>query len=41
MKMETLNRDTLYLKKKLGIDIDVGFVERKSPNGQTSLERYV
>ena len=40
MKMETLNRDTMYLKQKLNLNIDVGFVERGGRLGQTTKNRY-
>ena len=39
MKFETLRRDSLYLIEKLGLDIDVGFVERGGQLGLTSSER--
>ena len=40
MKMETLNRDTMYLKQKLNLNIEVGFVERGGRKGQTTQNRY-
>ena len=39
LKMETLSRDSLYLKQRLGLDIEVGFVERGGQKGLTSFER--
>ena len=41
IEMETLRRDSLYLNQKLGLDIDVGFVERGGQLGLTSFGRYM
>ena len=40
IKMETFARDSLYLKQKLGLDIDVDFVRKGGREGHTTLDRW-
>ena len=39
MKMETLSRDSLYLKQKLNLNIDVQFVRQGGKEGHTTANR--
>jgi len=41
MKMETLSRDSLYLKQKLNLNIDVEFVRQGGKEGHTTADRAV
>ena len=38
--METLSRDSLYLKQKLKLNIDVEFVRQGSKEGHTTADRW-
>ena len=39
MKMETLSRDSLYLKQRLKLNIDVEFVRQGGKEGHTTADR--
>ena len=39
--METFSRDSLYLKQKLNLDIDVEFVRKGGREGHTTVDRTV
>ena len=41
VKMETFSRDSLYLKQKLNLDIDVEFVRKGGREGHTTVDRTV
>ena len=40
MKMETLSRDSLYLKQRLNLNIDVEFVRQGGKEGHTTADRW-
>ena len=41
MKMETLSRDSLYLKQRLKLNIDVQFVRQGGKEGHTTSDRWL
>ena len=40
IKMETFQRDSLALKNKLNLNIDVEFTMREGKEGHTTVDRY-